>query len=126
LVLGEFTVLSSDQGCDYGGDGLADNAFALAMRGTRGPLNRFVNGSIVTGYTLVAIELLDLAPDFWSGGDDSLFVAFDEAADGDDIAGNEMTGDGALLVDARSLRPDGWPRQAMQARIESGQLVAHG
>ena len=99
-------------GCDYSGDGRADNGFARALGPIAPFLDMFLGGGGMGGAPPILMSFMGL-DDPAGLNDDSLRVAW--------LVGQE-TAPGEYLVNDSSLNPDGSPQTSIESSIMSRML----
>ena len=102
-------------GCDYTGDGTADNRFSRALGPAAALLNMFLGGGGGGGGPTFLMSFQGLE-DRSGANDDSLRVAW--------LTGSPGPSPGTYLVDRSVLAPDGSPTTSLQGSIASRALDA--
>lgn len=122
MVLHNMEFAGSAMGCDYSGDGTADNAFADALGSGLGLLNMLFMGGGGGGPTILLSYMgLD---DPMGANDPDLRTAWLTGMDADGMAANDYSGMGQFTVDMAALGADGAPLTSLQTSIMSNAL--HG
>ena len=122
LVVSSLLFGDGTTGCDYSGDGIADNRFSDAL----GPLGSILNDMFLddapaNGDLLLVLHMLGL-DDPAAVNDPSLSIAFMQATDPDGDASNNLTGSGMLAADPNAFDAAGRPLTSFASRIASAML----
>ncbi len=119
-----FALAPATIGCDFSGDGLADNRIAAFLRAARTPLNRLVENLLGT-WSLLLVELRGL--DDPSGiTDEDLIISFAEGWDTDDDRENNILDGAELLVLASDVPAPDQPRWVLRGGLANRTLAANG
>lgn len=119
MVLNNTRFAGRGMGCDYTGDGTADNRFADALGSGLALLNMLFMGGGGGPTLLLSYMGLD---DVTGTNDPDLRVAWLTGADADMDDANNFGGMGEFLVQTQSLNADGSPTTSLQSSIVSRAL----
>lgn len=106
-------------GCDYSGDGVADNAFGAAFGGALGLLNGQLENALTNGQFILLLSMIGLDNPVT---DPSLRVGWITGTDGDMVATNNFSGTADFYADAAAINASGDPVTSFGSAIAASNL----
>lgn len=124
MIVNAFEIGGAAVGCDYTGDGVADNRFATSLGDLLiGLLNDQVSSQVTNGNLLILLTLLGL-DDTTVTTDSSIRLGWMQGTDTDGNSRNNFTGSAEFLVAAGQLDAFGNPLTTFYGSIASRALTA--
>ena len=121
MVLSALQIGAPAVGCDYTGDGNADNALSRAFGGSLGLINPMLMNAISDGSITLLLSYLGL--DDPSGATDpSLRVAWAQGEDADGDVSNNFSGSGEFYGTMDGFAADGSPLTSFESRLSAHML----
>jgi cysteine-rich repeat protein len=106
-------------GCDFSGDGVADNAFGAAFGPALGLLNGQLENAITNGQFILVLSMIGLDNPV---NDSSLRVGWITSTDADAVATNNLGGLGQFYADAAAINASGDPITSFGSAIVTSSI----